>query len=66
MVPTLPAVGLGWGGVGWGGVGWVGGNAAGARWVWEERPRSGQEGPRLQVVPVTPGRAVSGCPEVQP
>ena len=21
MVPTLPAVGLGWGGVGWGGVG---------------------------------------------
>ena len=59
MVPTLPAVGLGWGGVGW-----VGANAAGARWVWEERPRSGQEGPRLQVVPVTPGRAVSGCPEV--
>ena len=59
MVPTLPAGGRG-------GEGEGAGNAAGARWVWEERPRSGQEGPRLQVVPVTPGRAVTGCPEVQP
>ena len=60
MVPTLPAS---WGR--WWGRGGAR-NAAGARWVWEERPRSGQEGPRLQVVPVTPGRAVTGFPEVQP
>ena len=53
----LPAGGGGGGGEG-------AGNAAGARWVWEERPRSGQEEPRLQVVPVIPGRAVTGCPEV--